>query len=194
MSYVRRYKYRFSSAFTLIELLIVVAIIAILAAIAVPNFLEAQTRAKVARVQSDLRVFATAATTYQIDHNKWMPTNRQVGQTRLWMTHYLTTPIAYITGGLPDPFNKVEANPDDRYIISWGPDYYTLNSSLPGTLVEFPQYSDGTAFTRKTFLYMFSLGPDQKYDVLDPAWPSRITMYDASNGTVSRGDINRFEG
>ena len=36
-------------AFTLIELLIVVAIIAILAAIAVPNLLEAQVRAKVAR-------------------------------------------------------------------------------------------------------------------------------------------------
>ena len=42
----------------MIELLIVVAIIAILAAIAVPNFLAAQTRAKVSRIRNDLRVTA----------------------------------------------------------------------------------------------------------------------------------------
>ena len=58
-------------AFTLIELLIVVAIIAILAAIAVPNFLEAQTRAKVARVMSDQRTYATALETYMIDNNSY---------------------------------------------------------------------------------------------------------------------------
>jgi prepilin-type N-terminal cleavage/methylation domain-containing protein len=50
-------------AFTLIELLIVVAIIAILAAIAVPNFLEAQVRAKVAATKADIRSLALASLT-----------------------------------------------------------------------------------------------------------------------------------
>ena len=57
--------------FTLIELLIVVAIIAILAAIAVPNFLEAQTRSKVSRVKSDMRTIATGLESYQVDYNRY---------------------------------------------------------------------------------------------------------------------------
>ena len=58
-------------AFTLIELLIVVAIIAILAAIAVPNFLEAQTRSKVSRAMTDQRSVVTALEAYRIDFNKY---------------------------------------------------------------------------------------------------------------------------
>ena len=54
-------------AFTLIELLIVVAIIAILAAIAVPNFIEAQIRAKVSRVNADMRAISTALEAYCTD-------------------------------------------------------------------------------------------------------------------------------
>ena len=53
--------------FTLIELLIVVAIIAILAAIAVPNFLHAQLRAKVARALGDMRNLAVAIESFTAD-------------------------------------------------------------------------------------------------------------------------------
>src|SRR5260221_6983793 len=94
-------------AFTLIELLIVVAIIAILAAIAVPNFLEAQVRAKVTRVKADLRTVATALEAYSVDsnHYPWSgPTNTKfypIGTTCV----NLTTPVAYITSvGFNDPF------------------------------------------------------------------------------------------
>src|SRR3954453_20338717 len=61
-----------STAFTLIELLIVVAIIAILAAIAVPNFLEAQVRAKVSRVSTDMRSVTVALEAYAVDTNKYV--------------------------------------------------------------------------------------------------------------------------
>jgi prepilin-type N-terminal cleavage/methylation domain-containing protein len=53
--------------FTLIELLIVVAIIGILAAIAIPNFLQAQTRAKVAKAQADMRTIGLALEQYHVD-------------------------------------------------------------------------------------------------------------------------------
>jgi prepilin-type N-terminal cleavage/methylation domain-containing protein len=113
--------------FTLIELLIVVAIIAILAAIAVPNFLEAQTRSKVARVRSDQRSLATAIETYYVDNNEYpamthngantadssfyrtAPTgDNSVGRTfrvrNATQLLTLTTPVAYVTSNFPDPF------------------------------------------------------------------------------------------
>jgi general secretion pathway protein G len=53
--------------FTLIELLIVIAIILILIAIALPNFLEAQIRAKVAASRANMRSIGQAMETFRID-------------------------------------------------------------------------------------------------------------------------------
>ena len=96
------------NAFTLIELLIVVAIIAILAAIAVPNFLEAQTRSKVSRVKSDMRTMATALESYYVDRNAY-PNPHPFGiaskdyinnPTQPMILERLSTPVAYITTAL----------------------------------------------------------------------------------------------
>jgi prepilin-type N-terminal cleavage/methylation domain-containing protein len=56
--------------FTLVEIMIVVAIIALLASIAVPNFLRARKRSQAAKILEDLRVLDNATDEYAIDNNK----------------------------------------------------------------------------------------------------------------------------
>ena len=108
--------YRLPRGFTLIEPLIVVAIIAILAAIAVPNFLEAQTRSKVSRARADTRTIVTGLEQYRVDNGRYPldPIGGQAaGRTDIRSTPLLqvTTPIAYITSIPENVFpNKTDAS------------------------------------------------------------------------------------
>ncbi len=56
--------------FTLVEIMIVVAIIALLASIAVPNFLRARKRSQATRILEDLRMLDSASDQYAIENNK----------------------------------------------------------------------------------------------------------------------------
>ena len=56
--------------FTLVEIMIVVAIIALLAAIAVPNFLRARKRSQATRILEDLRIIDSAIDQYAIETSK----------------------------------------------------------------------------------------------------------------------------
>jgi len=63
------------AGFTLVEIMIVVAIIALLAAIAVPNFLRSRKRSQATQVLEDLRILDSAVDQYAIENNKNSGTN-----------------------------------------------------------------------------------------------------------------------
>ena len=68
-----RNKRQGQKGFTLIELMIVIAIIGILAAIAIPNFVSYRKRSYDTAAQSDLKNLMTAQEAYYVDYSKYLP-------------------------------------------------------------------------------------------------------------------------
>jgi prepilin-type N-terminal cleavage/methylation domain-containing protein len=83
------------AGFTLVEIMIVVAIIALLAAIAVPGFLRARKRSQASRIINDLRLIDSAVDQYAIENNK--STGAAVDVTD-WTRYLKKDTNLYVTG------------------------------------------------------------------------------------------------
>lgn len=204
--------------FTLVELLIVVAIIGILAAVAAPNYQDAVVRSKVAKFQGDAKAVETAIETYQTDYSSYpyseaYPVGSSAYQQLLapnaagtgYLPSSLTTPAAYL-GKLPkDPFpNKEDAGtvypPKRTYLYS----YDNQNAPMFGMNFVSVTYAyargDTTIPNSKPTNAQWmvaSCGPDEHRDMgaqTNGNYPHtlRPTYFDATNGTISPGDLYYF--
>lgn len=211
--------------FTLIELLIVVAIIAILAAIAVPNFLEAQTRSRVSRTMNDLRTISLAMETYRIDNNTYAasegdsPLGRPIvngtasGRVEV-DTRLLSTPISYVSSCPDDVFRRIAGKDADPNVGSLSPAYRVYARNYPDTswYLTYPRnawmtWSIGPDILSNTGGYRSlpyvianeastapGIGMDKDGNPINNNGAYKGIRYDSTNGTVSYGDIYRFEG
>ncbi len=181
-------------AFTLIELLIVVAIIGLLASIAVPNFVNAWNRAKVARAKADLRTLATALDMYRLEHGNYpyvqdkggiewqmpagFPANHDRGPAGL------TSPIPYLSNAIPDPFLLEQGKEGNggNYLLYYERCGFGFNASgelIPIAAVNVPVDANGTldgvgADQNQTDprlvpaeYVVYSVGPDHNHRVLN---------------------------
>jgi len=192
-------------AFTLIELLIVVAIIAILAAIAVPNFLEAQVRAKVSRVRADQRMIATANESYFVDNNEYAQTAIFQGETQAAVGNHLGNALrACTTAGpteLTTPVSYITAYPHDIFPIltPWSVNQQVNRETVGRT--DYPYYY----LNFNTYVRQYGAADPGSYHVIEfnkgarylvQSWGPRggawLFPYDPTNGTISAGTISRW--
>ncbi|HQQ00338.1 MAG TPA: prepilin-type N-terminal cleavage/methylation domain-containing protein [bacterium] len=176
-----------SKAFTLIELLIVVAIIGILAAIAVPNFMNARIKAAVSRVEADMKATTTALEMYRLDYGKYVKT--MAGASDIVQ---LTTPIPYLASMPKDYF---QGNDDPK----------TFNPDSQTNSWEYTSNSLGWGWKPPHAYMVSSVGPAKTGHGphLDWAYTGpnnwnkqyfRDVMYNISNGILSAGAIIKYGG
>ena len=184
-------------AFTLIELLIVVAIIAILAAIAVPNFLDAQVRSKISRVYSDMRSLKLGLEAYMVDHNSHAPTDFITNEYQ--SRSQITTPIAYVTSIPVDVFFHRPGEVFDRWSGSMNQPYgYAANSPFNSSWdvveadrfgVKYAVFSKGPGMVWVGSVSGSITMPNYWESVVRGRQASTDLLYDASNGTRSKGNL-----
>jgi len=186
---------RKTKGFTLIELLIVIAIILILIAIALPNFLEAQLRARITRVQGEFRTLATAIEAYKSEYGKYPPASdltdparrRRVQVVQRYVL--LTTPIPFMKVIPTDPFFDQDI-PLEAISTMWGAKVYDYFEREFSALSTAPWGPDPQA--QHAIWFIHSIGPDLVLSDIRGAEFYYILPYSPTNGSKSSGDLVRF--
>jgi prepilin-type N-terminal cleavage/methylation domain-containing protein len=182
--------HRGSRGFTLIEVLVVAAMVLILFSVSLPSLLEAQVRDKVAKAKADIRIIAFAMEEYYRDYKVYPAESESdaIGRSRNSQgLFWLTTPIAYLSQAPVDLF----ANP---FPPEYRPQFYeTGGINVPSTDTKFRSCMASWV--------VFSRGPDEMENEVVSASPHFMTPFDRSvdsysptNGTTSLGDIFQYGG
>ncbi len=157
--------HRFSSrkGFTLIELMIVIAIIAILAAILVPNFIRARAQGQLTSCKSNLKNIGTALEMYATDNLGRYPGGSAAGAK-------LTT----ADGGQQAYLKTIPSCPSAgnvtyMYTVSSNPDVYTLycggtNHTAAGCQKNFPAFSASCGLIENEQAAKQNFGSDWKLE------------------------------
>ena len=126
-NHVRRAAQR---GFTLIEVMVVVVILGILAAVVVPRVMDRPDQARITKVQSDIRAIESALNLYRLDNFSY-PTTEQ------GLRALVEKPTA---GKIPSNWrNYLERLPNDP----WGKPYQYLNPGTNGEIDVFSLGADG---------------------------------------------------
>jgi len=211
-----------NKAFTLIEMIIVAGIIAVLAAIALPNFLSAQNRAKVSRAKAGVKVLTNGTQAYHVDWNRYPPTCQKIPEDPYGILSdvqlcVLTSPIQYVShASFRDPFGKIRCYSSiDLLTQGYRSDFPVPQTPNPRGSVLYYNYRYFSEWTQNPWINamgvaMVSIGPDRKdsFGAFRPFPPEalpplarqagildpRDTEYDPTNGAISSGDISGFAG
>ena len=121
------------AGFTLIELMIVIAIIAILAAILVPNFIRARAQGQLTACKSNLKNIGTACEMYSTDFAGRYP----IGGINLLTPNYLKTiPTCASAGSNTYTGFTASSNPDAYTFFCVGSNHTSANENA-----NYPQYN-----------------------------------------------------
>jgi general secretion pathway protein G len=118
--------------FTLIEIMVVVVIISILAALIVPKIMERPDQARIVKAQSDIRVIETTLKLYKLD-NYFYPSTDQGLESLVVRPSDDPEPKRWKDGGYLD---RLPGDP-------WDGEYFYLNPGLHGTIDIFSLGADG---------------------------------------------------